>query len=338
MNNIIIYICIFILLIIMSFLLFNKYHFKSKYGGSKSRSILAFEHNQLKPIFNITIKEIPCISKELFSKMLEIIYKRHKLISNFSHMTIDDNKYFEEQISFISKEEISPISKEQLLNQIKVLRNMEISKFIMHSNIKNKPINTDFLKGESIMKIADKYKLPYLVTLNQLLSNFNYSHNEIKQIIKNGEIKQIKDSINDEIKNSINTEINKILNADLNSAINQQKNKYKATQFEEKIANKLTKLGIKFKTEQDFNKIEQGTLTPDFLFDPSQTIILNGQHINWLDAKNFLFYKNSIMEKKIKLQATKYTKAFGFGAFIFSQGSICIDEKNTLYLGSNDFE
>jgi len=60
-------------------------------------------------------------------------------------------------------------------------------------------------------------------------------------------------------------------------------------------------------------------LTPDFLFDPP--LVIHGQVIRWIEVKNSLCIPDVSFDSQsdIKLQAQKYVKRFGQGAFVWTK-------------------
>jgi hypothetical protein len=110
---------------------------------------------------------------------------------------------------------------------------------------------------------------------------------------------------------------------DAYALINQDEILTKSNEFEEKIKNILDKLNCRYKTQSDLvtEQIAESngpTNTPDFLI--LDELYINGNKINWIDAKNFYGSKSKLMEKKIKSQTTKYIRTWGPGSIIFNLG------------------
>lgn len=94
-----------------------------------------------------------------------------------------------------------------------------------------------------------------------------------------------------------------------------------AIEFENKINKILTKLKIKFKTQEQLSqeqvkKYGKPINTPDFLI--LSDFYINGIKINWIDAKNFYGSCVQFIQNKIKLQTEKYIKNYGSGMIIFA--------------------
>lgn len=96
-----------------------------------------------------------------------------------------------------------------------------------------------------------------------------------------------------------------------------------ATNFEKDIGSWLFKIGVVFRTEDDLKadarlKEQPLSSTPDFVF--VQPVPINGKLIYWMDVKNFYASGNRWMTNKMQMQAHKYDKKFGSGAFVFAYG------------------
>lgn len=78
---------------------------------------------------------------------------------------------------------------------------------------------------------------------------------------------------------------------------------------------------ITFQSEQTLRQLGY-TLTPDLLFvQPIQISINNKSYlIHWMDAKNYCLANICFIKKSLRLQARKYIKAYGQGAFVFKFG------------------
>ena len=114
------------------------------------------------------------------------------------------------------------------------------------------------------------------------------------------------------------------LDNDLSSSKWLEKETVDSKKFEEKIGDWLASKQIGYREENEIKegqKREYGRViaTPDFLLD--EAIIINGQSIHWIDAKNYILFE-SFLTDHIRAQAARYNKMFGNGAMIFSQGVV----------------
>ena len=98
---------------------------------------------------------------------------------------------------------------------------------------------------------------------------------------------------------------------------NQDEQQKAADDFEITVGKELTRLKIRFKTQEQLIK-EGSRLTPDFLI--LGDLVINNISIRWIDAKNFYGSNVSFVTKKVAKQALRYQNAFGDGGFIFSLG------------------
>jgi hypothetical protein len=297
-------------------------------------------HNSLK---NIVINSL-IITKPLLFDILNIIKKRHQTNTNFNVMTDDDISFYERQAHILENKYKSDY--EIMKSILFSIRSSEMMIYISQcaGKIKSmsKIIKEDFENGFDLTLIADRHKLPYIMTLKQLLTEYKYSEKEIKRFLR-GEKK-----MPDKIK-SISAEIDFILKSDPTSSINSLDKKDTANNFEKTIAEFLDKEGVKYISENEMRKNnkknkeenkeenkkenkeenkkenKEDAITPDFLLKGGQSVSINGYPINWVEVKNYAYYGNKILEKGIQKQATKYHNKYGNGVFIFKHGVSMIE-------------
>lgn len=113
----------------------------------------------------------------------------------------------------------------------------------------------------------------------------------------------------------------------------------KAAEFEEAVCNHLRTEGVPFQTEEDlrafYSKGDQAggdnQATPDIVLDAS--IVVNGQSVRWLDAKNFFgaagYDHRSLFYKNARRQAERYKQIWGPGALVYGLG-FCDDLQHQL--------
>jgi len=289
---------------------------------------------------NIVINSIPCISKLLLLDIINIIKHRHTSITNFNTMTDDDNKFYERQAHILANKFHLDFETTHL--QLCSIRNLELQIYVANSKSKIKSllptIKKDFEKGFELTLIADKHHLPYLSTLKQLCSIYNYSQNDIKSFLR-------KEKPFPKELDGLNSELSSILDLDPTSYINSNKAKKHATDFENEIEKLLSSLHIEFYTENDIRKNHnsddhESMITPDFLFKEGQNITLNEYPINWIEAKNYAYYKHKFLDQGIQQQAKKYFNKHGNGVIIFKCGVYCDNQHadglpNVKFIGWN---
>lgn len=374
--NYVIYILLFILIFIFVFILdtiHNKYrHGGRPYsGGSHSRQRrlhsggsrsgqrrLYSDHDKQQRLYSDSNgKQLPhsqrclrsgsIISSQLLFDILNIIKKRHYTSPNYNIMNSEDISFYERQAHLLENK--YKIKYEILKDQLFSIRGGELLVYISQCSGKvksmSKMIKEDFENGFDITLIADKHKLPYIMTLKQLFFEYKYSKEDIKKFLKKE--KKLPTNLQ-----SINSELDFILKSDPTSYINNLNNKKEADAFEKEVAAFLDSKNIKYITENDQrlphnnkqclrsgggkflnnqqlphssnnNKqcLRSGSSgTPDFLFN--EATIINKCKAHWIEVKNYAYYGNKILDPGIRDQANKYYSKYGSGIFIFKYGII----------------
>jgi len=124
-----------------------------------------------------------------------------------------------------------------------------------------------------------------------------------------------------------------------NDIINGANNKEmleKSQEYENKIGKFLDKHNIDYKTQEELTEEQKKNIgyavnTPDFLL--TNTVIINGKQVNWIEVKDFYGAYHWNIKKKIQKQINKYITAYGSGALVFSLGcSKKLKFKNTIML------
>lgn len=193
-----------------------------------------------------------------------------------------------------------------------------------------KNIVNDYDSGMNILKLSTKYDGSPL-NLLRLIFMDKYDK-KLTQLIKKNNILSLRD------KNQLELGVSN----DLYALINQDEILKKSANFEFKIQKILDSLGIKYKTQNELaieqiKKLSKAINTPDFLI--LDNLIINGNEIKWIDAKNFYGLNNQYMKKRIKHQTKKYLDSWGSGAIIFNLG-FCSELKlnNILFIDYYSFE
>lgn len=126
------------------------------------------------------------------------------------------------------------------------------------------------------------------------------------------------------INNHDNEQLQIAIQNDIFSPIEQVNTSDEAIAFEKKIeTNILIKNKIKYKTQEELTieqikKYDKAINTPDFLI--LSDFYINGNKINWIDAKNFYGSNVPFVVNKIKKQVKKYIDSYGSGCIIFNLG------------------
>jgi hypothetical protein len=252
-----------------------------------------------------------------YSKMSEkkINYLYEKVIKKFENTSIQIPKYFCKEIILSIRANL--IREHMILMHKKIL-------------LLKTSIITDYENGMNILKLSTKYDGSPL-NLLRLIFTHKYD-NKLTELIKKKNMLSPRDEKQLEIGAS----------NDLYALINQDEVLKKSNNFEFSIQNILDSLGIKYKTQNELaieqiKELNKAINTPDFLI--LDDLIINGNKIKWIDAKNFYGLNNQYIKKRIKHQTKKYLDEWGSGAIIFNLG-FCSELKlnNILFMDYYSFE
>jgi hypothetical protein len=266
---------------------------------SKSR----FDYNIYINPLDSNIEKYICSKLDLspyksYSKMTdeEIDKIYNKIIKKIKSTSIKLPEYFCPEIILSIRANL--MRSHMICNHIKVL------------GMGNKIIN-DYKNGMGILDLSTKYDGSPLNILRLIFSD-KYKKKLI-YLIKHNKILSSSDA----------SQLDIAISNDLYALINQDQVLKKSTDFELKIQTILDKLGIRYKTQEQLAKeqieeSDKATNTPDFLI--LDDLWINGQKINWIDAKNFYGLNTQYLIKRIKHQTKKYINAWGTGSIIFNLG------------------
>lgn len=184
---------------------------------------------------------------------------------------------------------------------------------ITHKKImsREKKIISDYNSGLDLIDLVCKYDCSPL-NLLRLIFQSKY-HKKLQKIITRTDLLDLRDK----------SQLDWAINHDAYALINQDEILTKSNEFENKIKFVLDKLSIRYKTQLELSD-EQIRLegisynTPDFLI--LDELYINGNKINWIDAKNFYGSNTKFMIKKIKSQTKKYIDKWGFGSIVYNLG------------------
>lgn len=222
------------------------------------------------------------------------LYK--KVIKKFNNSPIMIPEYFCEEIILSIRANL--MREHMIKNHKKVLS----SKYLIISDYKN---------GINILRLSSKYDGSPLNLLRLIFMKIY--EKKLTELIKNDSILNSRDK----------KELDIAIHNDLYALINQDEVLKKSVNFELKIQKILDTIGIRYKTqvqlaEEQIKKSNKATNTPDFLI--LDNLIINGNKIKWIDAKNFYGLNTNYLKKRIKEQTKKYINAWGCGAIIFNLG------------------
>lgn len=285
---------------------------------SKSKFDLNFLINPL----DSSIEKYICSKLDLrpyksYSKMSEKeinkIYNKVINYAKFRNLKIPD--YFCPEIILSIRANL--MRSHMIVNHIKVLSNE--SKII-----------EDYTNGIGVLELSTKYDGSPLNILRLVF--YKKYKKKLTQLIKKKKILSKRDL----------EQLNIAISNDLYALVNQDEILKKSTEFELKIQKILDNLGIRYKTQEQLaqeqiQESDKATNTPDFLI--LDDLWINGEKINWIDAKNFYGLNTPYLKKRIKHQIKKYLDVWGFGSIIFSLG-FCSKLKinGILFIDYNSFE
>ena len=205
------------------------------------------------------------------------------------------------------------------IEQAKSLRNSILQDKVRNTHHKvvnkSKKLYERYIAGESVLSLSRELDCPPLAIYRALLSEMGHSKGQIKKIIKaNGN--GLDQRAIDELRIAEDN--------DFISSTDQDQVRKEAQEFEDTLEIFFKQKGIRFITEGKSTEWQKKTVgkaaaTPDILFLDDVTI--NGQQINWIDAKNF--YGSSLSKRTVndsKKQMKKYHDHFGSGAIIYAHG------------------
>lgn len=260
-----------------------------------------------------------CYSKTMIDECQKFIHDMIISTKRFGCVSSDDEDLIEKESERLSKYYNIEITKSSL----NAWRNMEVAYMSQTSGVKALRLAPEIFaaynRGDSVNILAQRYSLPPLSVLRQILLEEKNSASTVNAMIS-GRM---------HMPARLSKEFQEILHSDLGSSINSEKIRLKSQEFENKLGRYLHNLDIHFETEEELRSKNQ-VLTPDFLL--TEPVIINGKLVYWIDAKDYPFYGSKLVSKKLNKSVQKYTKAFGPGALIFSGGIMCNTATHVLFL------
>ncbi len=256
---------------------------------------------------NFNIRSIPNILEKFVIKNLDKrapqAYSRisDKELDSVYRKTINN---FPEQKDMISKEMIKSMRNSWTRNHmIKYHKNLYKNSKKIQDDYNNKKLN--------VLQISRSYDVSPLNLLREIFMK-KYK-NKLSKLITKPDVLSEYDL----------EQLNLAIDNDVYALIDQSKILADSIEFENTIKKFLDFNNIKYKTQEELveeQKKSHGYAfnTPDFLI--GSDFYINGQKINWIDAKNFYGSNIEFVSEKIKKQTEKYLKTWGPGCIIFSLG------------------
>jgi hypothetical protein len=173
-------------------------------------------------------------------------------------------------------------------------------------------------RGEPVLAIAERLRLPPRAVLLRLLQERGYSKAAALAAM----------AAPRRLPPELAAQAAAVAKADLGSPFHSGRTRAAAQAFEDAVGARLRALGLDFETEADLRGAARAAgapapaLTPDFLLRGAEAVI-NGRPVFWLDAKDYPAVDSPLVMKSLRAQAAKYTASFGPGAFVFGGGLMC---------------
>ena len=272
--------------------------------------------------------KIDVLPDEIEKQILNLVNK--KAPNCYSQMSNTEIKFLKDNFINDLKFKKYNINLEQIQSiRSSYIKNKMIKK---HSYLiaKSKNIIRDYEKKIGILELSQKYDGSPLNIMRIILSKSN-SKEKVKKLFNNPQLLNVHDKEQFTIAKE----------NDAFALVNQDTIQVHAANFEKQIEQVLIKNKIKYKTQEDLTKeqiITHGKAfsTPDFLIESE--LLINGNQIKWIDAKNFYGSNINFVKSKINEQTKKYINNYGNGSIIFNLGfNDSYSNPNILFLSWNSF-
>lgn len=334
--------CLLILILLIVLAIFLASGSSSKVGGSAGLAFapLLFigggprgkgKHKKFEPVAGdrsgleakgeIEIKGKATFPAASIDDLIDKINKFH----TFAPLNAEEKKHLEKSVAEVNKAHKTNFTMDDGISIRDIVVSQRIANHIGKVIEQNDKIVEASNGGKTALEIATEMKLPPLAVAKQILLAQN-----------NGDMKKVNEMLHDRelLPSDMLAQIEEASSADHGGRENMQAILDKSAQYENKVAKLLSKAKIDYKTESQLkeeqtsdSRFGRPVATPDFFF--KNPIKLNGNLINWIDAKNFpLFTSDKLTDgehlpkiiKGMNRQALKYNKNFGRGAFVFAGG------------------
>lgn len=168
--------------------------------------------------------------------------------------------------------------------------------------------------GESILNLSKRFDFPPVAIFRAILTSRGWSKLRIKEALRSPK-KRLSERDQREFASA--EEKDRVTNVD------QGETALLADLFEVVLGNYLDDLGINYRRQDELLKEQQKEHgrplnTPDFLI--MDRLVINGQEVAWIDAKNFYGANVSFAKKKTKKQMNRYIDEWGAGAIVYRHG------------------
>lgn len=250
-------------------------------------------------------------------KMVAAAIKFVRKLPGFGPVTDRERELLAAEAARLSKQHSATITGPQLVS----IRNMEVALTAQRSGVRAQRFGEEIAKanrrGDSVLAIAARYNLPPVAVLRQILIEDGHSAQAVCAMISDPA----------RLPEKLQREADAVFKADMGSRYNATRVRANAATYEDKLAEYLRGIGLKFLTEDEIRLAHEERrssgplLTPDYLL--TEKVRINGAPVHWIDAKAYAMYGSKLVAKGLVKQATKYNRAFGPGAMVFRGGVMC---------------
>ena len=259
-----------------------------------------------------------CYPKELVAEGLKFVRNMIRESRRFGPARAEDHEKLAAEASRLSRKYDVAVSGPQLV----AVRDMEVALESQAGGVRALRYGAEMLAasraGEPVVAIAERYRVPPVAALRQILLELGHSAAAVRAMIADSA----------QMPPRLAREAAAIFEADLGSRLNAGRARARSQAYEDALGAHLRRLGLQFQTEDDLRRAHRASggqapplLTPDYLLDAPA--LINGSPVHWIDAKDYPMYGSRLVARSLASQAAKYTAAFGPGAMVFSGGVMC---------------
>lgn len=258
-----------------------------------------------------------CYPKEMVIACQKVVKELIRKSRRFGPVSASEREELTAEARRLSREFSVRVSGSQLI----AMRDMEVALESQSGGVRALRHGPEMLAaskgGESVVTIAERLRLPPMAALRQILLEEKHSAAAVRAMIVDPSRMPAR----------LAREAQAIFEADLGSRFNASQSRARSQAYEDALGAHLRRLGLKFQTEDELRHAHRASnsqsplLTPDFLL--SRPVRINKSMVHWIDAKDYPMYGSRLVARNLASQATKYTKAFGPGAMVFSGGVMC---------------
>ncbi len=221
---------------------------------------------------------------------------------------------------FLDNDAVDTIAKKLEPHKVTVDQGLSLRKALMQEKavyghhkmmVRANTFRKRYDNGESVLQLSRRFDFPPVAIFRAILTSRGWSKVKIRDSLRKPDSKMNERDAR-EFRNA--EEKDRVTN------VNQGETAIKADLFEVVVGNYLDKHGINYRRQEDLLKEQQKehgrpVNTPDFLI--MDHLEINGEHVAWIDAKNFYGANLSFTKKKTRKQMNRYIDEWGSGAIVY---------------------